>query len=102
MSKTIQYRFEVSHKDYGVLSHERTLKDAVDCAQNWIESTKNDYTDKTCTIFDRMRPNAPVRTVSVCTGEAHGNPYIDNCWSCAPRWGVVVSGNTEALVAHLR
>jgi hypothetical protein len=22
-----------------------------------------------------------------CTGEAHGNPHIDNCGQCAPRWG---------------
>lgn len=24
-----------------------------------------------------------------CTGEAHSNPYIDNCGRCAPRWGWV-------------
>lgn len=24
-----------------------------------------------------------------CPGEAHSNPYIDNCMTCAPRWGVV-------------
>jgi hypothetical protein len=24
-----------------------------------------------------------------CTGEAHGNPYIDNCMMCAPHWGWV-------------
>lgn len=22
-----------------------------------------------------------------CEGEAHSNPYIDNCMMCAPRWG---------------
>lgn len=22
-----------------------------------------------------------------CEGEAHSNPYIDNCMVCAPRWG---------------
>lgn len=21
-----------------------------------------------------------------CCGEAHGNAYIDNCWTCAPYW----------------
>lgn len=21
-----------------------------------------------------------------CRGEAHKNPYIDNCWSCMPFW----------------
>lgn len=24
-----------------------------------------------------------------CDGEAHKNPHIDNCMSCAPRWGEV-------------
>ncbi len=24
-----------------------------------------------------------------CSGEAHSNPFIDNCPQCAPRWGVV-------------
>lgn len=22
-----------------------------------------------------------------CNGEAHRNPFIDNCSQCAPRWG---------------
>ena len=22
-----------------------------------------------------------------CNGEAHSNPYIDNCGMCAPHWG---------------
>lgn len=25
-----------------------------------------------------------------CAGEAHSNPYIDHCMSCAPRWGTTV------------
>ncbi len=24
-----------------------------------------------------------------CPGEAHSNPYIDNCMLCAPRWGQI-------------
>ncbi len=29
-----------------------------------------------------------IETVTApCPGEAHGNPYIDNCMVCAPRWG---------------
>ena len=24
-----------------------------------------------------------------CPGEAHSNPFIDNCHTCAPRWGWV-------------
>jgi hypothetical protein len=23
-----------------------------------------------------------------CEGEAHGNPHIDHCGVCAPRWGI--------------
>ena len=23
-----------------------------------------------------------------CSGEAHGNAYIDNCWTCAPYWEI--------------
>ena len=23
-----------------------------------------------------------------CTGEAHGNAFIDNCGACMPRWGI--------------
>ena len=29
-----------------------------------------------------------------CTGEAHSNPYIDNCGVCMPRWGWV-GGETK-------
>lgn len=24
-----------------------------------------------------------------CPGEAHSNPYIDNCGVCAPKWGEI-------------
>lgn len=24
-----------------------------------------------------------------CNGEAHSNPWIDNCMVCAPRWGAI-------------
>lgn len=27
-----------------------------------------------------------------CNGEAHSNPYIDNCGGCAPNWGKVWKG----------
>lgn len=30
-------------------------------------------------------------TIKPCTGEAHSNPWIDNCPVCAPRWGTVVT-----------
>ena len=28
-----------------------------------------------------------VKPLVKCTGEAHSNPFIDNCSMCAPRWG---------------
>lgn len=28
-------------------------------------------------------------TTITCTGEAHSNPYIDNCMVCAPEWGQI-------------
>jgi hypothetical protein len=30
-----------------------------------------------------------VPPLTVCTGEAHSNAFIDNCMACAPRWGFV-------------
>lgn len=30
-----------------------------------------------------------VQPLTVCTGEAHSNAFIDNCMVCAPRWGFV-------------
>jgi hypothetical protein len=29
-----------------------------------------------------------VNPLTKCTGEAHSNPFIDNCGICMPRWGV--------------
>jgi hypothetical protein len=23
-----------------------------------------------------------------CTGEAHSNAHVDNCWTCAPHWEI--------------
>jgi hypothetical protein len=28
-----------------------------------------------------------IAPLTICTGEAHSSPYIDNCGLCAPRWG---------------
>ena len=46
----------------------------------------------TSTDVDRMQPvegPSPGKHFVKCPGEAHGNPYIDNCSTCAPRWGLV-------------
>lgn len=34
-----------------------------------------------------------------CNGEAHSNPYIDNCMVCAPRWGTMMSYKPIPLAA---
>ncbi len=28
--------------------------------------------------------------VEECHGEAHSNPFIDNCMVCAPQWGIIL------------
>jgi hypothetical protein len=28
-----------------------------------------------------------IKPLEACHGEAHSNPHIDNCMTCAPRWG---------------
>jgi hypothetical protein len=33
--------------------------------------------------------DARIPPLELCPGEAHSNPHIDNCGSCAPRWGLV-------------
>jgi hypothetical protein len=32
---------------------------------------------------------AGIPALAPCEGEAHSNAHIDNCLSCAPRWGYV-------------
>jgi hypothetical protein len=32
---------------------------------------------------------AGLAPLEACGGEAHSNPFIDNCGRCAPRWGLV-------------
>lgn len=36
-----------------------------------------------------LAPRRPTGRLLPCPGEAHGNPFIDNCMLCAPRWGEV-------------
>lgn len=36
-----------------------------------------------------------------CPGEAHSNPFIDNCMLCAPRWGQMMSYKPTPLAACL-
>lgn len=40
--------------------------------------------------YEGSRGNLPsIPPLERCTGEAHSEPFIDNCMSCAPRWGLV-------------
>ncbi len=37
-----------------------------------------------------------------CPGEAHSNPYIDNCMVCAPRWGQLTRFKPVPLAAVIK
>jgi hypothetical protein len=39
--------------------------------------------------LQQVLEDAGLPPLGVCRGEAHENPYIDNCMCCAPRWGLV-------------
>jgi len=43
--------------------------------------------------IERARKNEaqrqPTGRMIPCPGEAHSNPFIDNCGTCAPRWGTI-------------
>lgn len=48
------------------------------------------YTTKSAAVRRRMREaidDAASRATCECDGEAHSNPWIDNCHQCAPFWG---------------
>jgi hypothetical protein len=38
-------------------------------------------------IEARLEKDKGIAPLQACGGEAHGNPFIDNCHGCAPRWG---------------
>jgi hypothetical protein len=40
-----------------------------------------------CRLYDVFQP--AIIGEQACPGEAHANPLIDHCHTCAPRWGVV-------------
>jgi hypothetical protein len=37
-----------------------------------------------------------------CDGEAHSNPFIDNCYICAPLWGDVAVPDWVTGMEHYR
>lgn len=52
-------------------------------------ATKVDYSMGKSEKTDRKNEARREKTGKLvpCTGEAHSNPFIDNCMTCAPRWG---------------
>jgi hypothetical protein len=62
----------------------------------YIEKTGKDNFPSRYRCEGKIKPGTPFckehfsthRIVTVkCTGEAHSNPYIDNCGVCMPHWG---------------
>ena len=86
--KENQYRYKIDQTKYVDSLYADTFKDATEAAHKLVES------DGTApvTIHDRRaRVGKPeTYTVTKCTGEAHRNPFIDNCMVCAPNWEIVV------------
>lgn len=39
----------------------------------------------------KVKTTKQLAVMTACTGEAHRNPYIDNCGVCMPQWGFVLS-----------
>lgn len=89
MSKTTDFRYEVSSQVIGVIDHTKTRAQAETAAQNFIEREPG----KTVEIYDRMaRSGQPeLWEVKACTGAAHSNPMIDHCAVCMPRWGITLT-----------
>src|ERR1700675_1694767 len=59
---------------------------------NWLKKNKKYLCDDCAQEQGRLIP---------CTGEAHRNPFIDNCGVCAPRWGWVEVIPPDAATLHL-
>ncbi len=87
MNRSNSERYEISNPERGIIGHATSKEEAVNIAQNWIEKEK-----LPAVIRDsKARKNKPsLFDVRICTGEAHSNPWIDNCGVCMPYWGVTV------------
>lgn len=44
----------------------------------------------------------PTGQMLPCTGDAHSNPYIDNCMICAPRWGEVPAYHPADIIEAMK
>ena len=93
MSNTAKNRFEVGQEKYGQIENVPSFKEATRIAHNWLDNPKVKNKSGVF-IFDRMahKDKTQLWSVTICTGEAHSNPYIDHCSECMPNWGIVVTG----------
>lgn len=71
-----------------------------DEAENMIESIRKMLADgaSAAQVESMLRTVYRIDPLQKCTGEAHSNPYVDNCGACAPRWGQTGSFVTVARV----
>lgn len=62
---------------------------------HWLRLNRRYLCDSCAREFGMLVP---------CPGEAHSNPFIDNCGVCMPRWGLVevLKPSLEALGAAVR
>jgi hypothetical protein len=57
-----------------------------------LDTFTRDTTADRGTILSALFDAVQARGLAVpypCSGEAHSNPYIDNCGVCTPNWGTV-------------
>lgn len=54
----------------------------------WSRDSKTDRGDILAQLFDLVN-RFDLQVPHPCSGEAHSNPYIDNCGVCMPHWGSV-------------
>ena len=81
-------RYTINQEGFGDLFYADKFEQAVGLAENMLKTGEN----KPVQIHDKMARKTKPRfyNVSICKGEAHSNPFIDHCWVCMPRWGIVV------------
>jgi hypothetical protein len=85
----MQFRYEITQEGFEDSLFSNDYKGAVEAAENMFRSGEG----KTVTIHDKRAHKGKPKSykATVCTGEAHSNPFIDHCWVCMPNWGVVVT-----------
>lgn len=61
--------------------------DIIDTIREIVASPNMDPAEALRAVRRRLE-DARIPPLTVCEGAAHSNPYIDNCGSCMPRWGL--------------